>query len=270
MDYLAQLNAFADYSTENLRPNEFCVYMNLLFVNNKLHWKEWFSITCDRLSVMTGISPRTISEILNGLRQKGYIEIMKYPGKRINKYRIIPLYGEVASGYPADKLPKTCRNVADKLPKTCRKPAAVIRQEETRIDKSKSNNTDLLTNSTYEDERKLTPAEERVRGAFECHFHLLTKLEDLDALKAYTGDYGDSMVVWAIERVSEKVQDSTKRQRLSPRYLLPVLQEESAKSAMQAKPVYDRSSPQGPDNRPPDVPLHWVWNGCGWEEPFVE
>ena len=269
MDYLAQLNAFADYSTENLRPNEFCVYMNLLFVNNRLHWKEWFSVTCDRLSVLTGISPRTISEILNGLRQKGYIEIMKYPGKRANAYRIIPLYGEVASDYPADKLPKSCRNVADKLPKSCRNVAAVIRQEETRKDKSKSNNTDLLTNGTHERQAELSPAEERVKSAFECHFHLLTKLEDLDALKAYTGDYGDSTVLWAIERVSERVQDNSKRQRLSPRYLLPVLKE-SAKSAMQVKTAYDRRRPQGPDNRPPDVPPHWVWNGCGWEEPFVE
>ena len=111
-----------------------------------------------------------------------------------------------------------------------------------------------------------------MRSAFETHFRPITKLEELDTLRAFAGDYGSRLVVWAIERVSERVQDASKRRRISPRYLLPLLQEESAKKApatVPLKPAYDPGRPEGPDNRPPHIPPNWVWTGCGWEEPFV-
>lgn len=228
MDYLAQLNAFADCSVEILRPNEFCVYMNMLFLNNKLHWKEWFSVTCERLSVMTGINARTISEIVNSLSQKGYIEIRKNPGKRPNSYRIIPLYGENFAGNPAEKLPKTCQKPADNLPKTCEKDRPIVRREESKREEGSTTVTDLLTNSPSEEWGGLTPAEKKVKSAFEGTFHPLTKLEDLDALRAYTGDYGAIAVTDAIAKADKSVKDQGRRLRLSPRYLLTILQDKGS------------------------------------------
>ena len=94
MDYLAQLNAIADLSMENMTPNDFAVYMRMLFLNNTLHWKKWFSITYERLSHLTGISSKhTIATAINRLEQNGYIQIERLGNRRGNRYKIVPLYG---------------------------------------------------------------------------------------------------------------------------------------------------------------------------------
>ena len=63
-----------------------------------------------------------------------------------------------------------------------------------------------------------------MKSAFEGTFHPLTKMEDLDALCAYTGEYGSKQVLEAIKRAERSVKDAGKRLRLSPRYLLAILQ----------------------------------------------
>lgn len=40
-------------------------------------------------------------------------------------------------------------------------------------------------------------------------------------------------------------------------------------TALHAGSAFDRTKPEGPDNRPPHIPPNWVWTGCGWEEPFI-
>ena len=110
-----------------------------------------------------------------------------------------------------------------------------------------------MTNSSYEIQGGLTPAEAQVRSAFETTFHPLTQLEELESLRAYTGDYGSKAVLRAIEKASGSVKESIKRRNLSPRYLLSILQGgERARSAQE---------PQKHD------PL----KSCmAWAEPFIE
>ena len=212
MDYLAQLNAVADLSMENMTPNDFAVYMRMLFLNNTLHWKEWFSVTYERLERMTGISSKhTIATAINRLEQNGYIQIERLGNRRGNMYKIVPLYG-------ANFAPKA----EQKRNNNGTKPAPLIRVDESKREESSSTATDLLTNSPSEEWGGLTPAEEKVKSAFEETFHPLTKLEDLDA--AYTGEYGSKQVLEAIKRAERSVKDAGKRLRLSPRYLLAILQ----------------------------------------------
>ncbi|MBO6290979.1 MAG: hypothetical protein J6N51_01785, partial [Selenomonas sp.] len=73
---------------------------------------------------------------------------------------------------------------------------------------------------------------EQVKSAFENTFHPLTKLEDLDMLKAYVGDYGAKSVIRAINAASKSKSNSSDRARLSPRYLLPILQREDEEQSV--------------------------------------
>lgn len=229
MDYLAQLNAIADLSMENMTPNDFAVYMRMLFLNNTLHWKEWFSVTYERLERMTGISSKhTIATAINRLEQNGYIQIERLGNRRGNRYKIVPLYGANFAPKAEQKGNNNGTKAEQKGNNSGTKPAPLVRVDESKREESSTTATDLLTNSPSEEWGGLTPAEEKVKSAFEGTFHPLTKLEDLDALRAYTGDYGAIAVTDAIAKADKSVKDQGRRLRLSPRYLLTILQDKGS------------------------------------------
>ena len=222
MDYLSQLNAVADLSVENMTPNDFAVYMRMLFFNNTLHWKEWFSITYERLCHLTGInSKHTIATALNSLEQNGYIQVKRLGKRQGNKYKIVPLYSFDYALKAEQKRNINGTKGEQKRNEGGTKPAPLIKREESKREKS-STTSDFLTNSSYEIQGGLTPAEEQVRSAFEDTFHPLTKLEELESLRALTGDYGAKSVLRAMRSVAERM-DVAKKQRLSPKYFLPML-----------------------------------------------
>ena len=275
---LSQLRTFFRRKCGELLPNDVAVYMELFWINNDKDWVEWFAAPLSYLSVMTGIRSRnTIAQTLNRLEQRGFIKIRRGKTRQPNQYSIVDLCPAISSNFEritGQRQDKDRTKTGQKQDKDGTITVHSNRVDKSREEESSTNapDSDLLTNDNHEGQGELTPAEQQVRSAFETHFRPITKLEELDALRAFTGDYGSRLVVWAIERVSERVQDASKRRRISPRYLLPLLQEESAKKAPAAvplKPAYDPGRPEGPDNRPPHIPPNWVWTGCGWEEPFV-
>lgn len=224
MDYLSQLNAVADLSVENMTPNDFAVYMRMLFFNNTLHWKEWFSITYERLCHLTGInSKHTIATALNSLEQNGYIEVKRLGKRQGNKYKIVPLYSSDYALKAEQKRNINGTKTEQKRNKNGTKAEPLIRLDKTRLDETTISSSDYLTNIEGENQGNLTPAEEKAKAAFEQTFHPLTKLKELDALKAYVGDYGVKSVLWAIEEAGKSKQDTGDRVRLSPKYLLPIL-----------------------------------------------
>ena len=252
MDYLSQLNAVADLSVENMTPNDFAVYMRMLFFNNTLHWKEWFSITYERLCHLTGInSKHTIATALNSLEQNGYIQVKRLGKRQGNKYKIVPLYSSDYALKAEQKRNINGTKTEQKGNEGGTKPAPLIKREESKREKS-STTSDFLTNSSYEIQGGLTPAEEQVRSAFESTFHPLTKLEELDILRALAGDYGSKAVLKAIEKASGSVKENIKRRNLSPRYLLSILQDGEWQQSAQEQ------------SRAPSK------LGLVWAEPFIE
>ena len=69
----------------------------------------------------------------------------------------------------------------------------------------------------------LPPAIDEIKQAFEKSFHPIFKATELDALSAYIDDYGRMGVLKAIETASKR--KSLNKATLSPRYLLPILQQ---------------------------------------------
>ena len=97
--------------------------------------------------------------------------------------------------------------------------------------------TNTNTNSSVDmsSGEKLTTAEEKAKSEFESKFHALTKLDELETIKAYVGDYGVKSVLRAIDAASKSKVEPWDRTRLSPKYLLPILQREDEKASSPSK-----------------------------------
>ena len=223
MNPLSQLCAFNRKKVGDLGANEIAVYLQLFMINNDNNWQEWFSAPRGLLSAMTGISSsNTIARAINHLEQNGYIKVKRGKTKQPNLYSLVPLLcgnSNIDGTITEQKRNNNGTKTEQKENKNGTKTGHIKRIDKSRVDNS-------LTDAYAPDSlpEKLTPAEEEVKSAFEGTFHLLTRVEDLDALRAYTGDYGSKQVLEAIKRADKSVKDAGKRVRLSPRYLLAILQ----------------------------------------------
>jgi hypothetical protein len=90
MNYLKQLNLFNELKMQNpVSANAQCLYINLLHVNNRNHWKEEFSISNSYMMALTCLSRQALDRARNELKQKGYIEYTKGSGNQPGTYLIV-------------------------------------------------------------------------------------------------------------------------------------------------------------------------------------
>ena len=65
-------------SVEGMNAGEQLVYFNLLWLNNVLRWKEWFTCSDRQLQELTTIkNKQAITSAKNSLKQKGWIDFKK-------------------------------------------------------------------------------------------------------------------------------------------------------------------------------------------------
>jgi hypothetical protein len=230
IQFMTVLKAYTDSSVE-LSVTEQVLWFRLFLINNKAGWAEWFGATNRRLLLETGIkSEKTLIAARNALKQKGFIDFVAGKKGQPTKYTVMVTVKNTVNGT------NTVTSTVNPTVKTTVNPTVKTTdikdyRQETRDYSSKP---DLLT---FE-KPGLSPAEEQVKSAFENTFHPLTKLEDLDMLKAYVGGYGAKSVIRAINAASKSKSNSSDRVRLSPRYLLPILQrEDEEQSAPTAETV---------------------------------
>lgn len=90
MNYLRQLNAFNELKMTNpVSANAQCLYLNLLHVNNRNHWKEEFSVSNSYMMALTCLSRQALDRARNELKQKGFIEYTKGAGSQAGTYLIV-------------------------------------------------------------------------------------------------------------------------------------------------------------------------------------
>ena len=88
MNYIAEINAFWDLVAINpLSTGQVSLYFALLHINNKSNWTEWFTVSNQVLSILTGLSRSGISKARNELKQRGIIEF-KERGTKATAYKI--------------------------------------------------------------------------------------------------------------------------------------------------------------------------------------
>jgi len=207
MDYLAQLNAFAEYtSVETIPVNAFAVYMRMLFLNNRLRWQEWFSVTYERLCAETGInSKHTIMTAVNVLEQKKFIAVQRGKKKQPNLYKIVPLYGanfapqtEQKSVYGANFDTKAEQKgntngteTEQKGNKSGTQPAPIIRHrqdEEKDVDDPRATTTANFSSAVK---------------FFDDNFHAITPHE-FDVLGSLVDDFGEEKTLRAMTLAVER------------------------------------------------------------------
>ena len=90
MNYLKQLNTFNELKMTNpVSANAQCLYLNLLHVNNRNHWKEEFSVSNSYMMALTSLSRQSLDRARNELKQKGFIEYTKGSGNQAGMYLIV-------------------------------------------------------------------------------------------------------------------------------------------------------------------------------------
>lgn len=91
MNYLTQIIKFCELQLINpVSANAQCLYIQLLYVNNKCGWIEEFSVANSTICSLTSLSRTALDRSRNELIQKGYLNYKKSARKnQAGKYSIV-------------------------------------------------------------------------------------------------------------------------------------------------------------------------------------
>ncbi len=89
LNYIAEINAFYDeISVEPLSSGQQALWHALMHLNNKLAWREWFTVANKTLELYTCLDRKTILRAREKLIERGFIDV-KLNGKKATSYKII-------------------------------------------------------------------------------------------------------------------------------------------------------------------------------------
>ena len=91
MNYLSEILAFHDFRlTNELSTSQSLLWYELMYINNKCAWAEWFSAPNQVLELYTGLSRQGITIARNVLKQKGLIDF-RTNGTKSTQYKMISM-----------------------------------------------------------------------------------------------------------------------------------------------------------------------------------
>ena len=89
LNYIAEINAFYDeISVEPLSSGQQALWHALMHLNNRLAWREWFTVANKTLELYTCLDRKTILRAREKLVERGFIDV-KLNGKKATSYKII-------------------------------------------------------------------------------------------------------------------------------------------------------------------------------------
>lgn len=185
---------------------------------------------------MLQVSERQIRRLLMSLEEKGAISrriIYKEGTKEVDRRYLKAIPPEPFDTTPPDINVTTPGDTHVPTPPDNNVPTPP--DNNVRYTNTYITNTNTNSSVDMSSREKLNPAEEKAKLEFESKFHALTKLDELETIKAYVGDYGVKSVLRAIDAASKSKVESWDRARLSPKYLLPILQREDEKASSPSK-----------------------------------
>ena len=88
MDYITEIKAFYNFlGVKSLSTGQIALWHALMYINNIVGWKEWFSVENSRIEFYSGLSRSGILKARNELKQLGLIDF-QLNGKRATSYKI--------------------------------------------------------------------------------------------------------------------------------------------------------------------------------------
>jgi hypothetical protein len=91
MSYISEINSFWDLTSTNpLSTGQVALWFALMHINNRCNWTEWFQVSNQVLSVLTGMSRSGILKARNELKQRGLIDF-KERGTKATSYKMFTI-----------------------------------------------------------------------------------------------------------------------------------------------------------------------------------
>lgn len=91
MNYLTEIKEFYNWLEENPSGSSvIALWHALMYTNNKLMWKESFTVPIKILESRTGLKKNAIYKARNKLKQHGLIDFKERGGNQCSVYTIIP------------------------------------------------------------------------------------------------------------------------------------------------------------------------------------
>lgn len=181
MNYIKQLNEFHfKIDLEPISVNARSLWYTLTDINNKLGWREEFTVAASKLSEKAGLSDSSFKRARKELEENGFMQVTSRSGNRAALYRMTCLYENVRhKTYDLDQ--QQAQNVDHKLDG---KVAPLIKQKH----EIKQNHTTTTTDAI---------------AFFQDNFGVMTPYVANDIIHWVT-DLGEPLVLHAMKRALEQ------------------------------------------------------------------
>lgn len=137
MNYIAEILGFHDFMlSNNLTTAQIALWYELMYINNKCAWQEWFQAPNQTLELYTGLSRQGVAKARNILKQKGLIDF-KSNGTKATLYKLVSI------SYCLQGSLQECLQdrLQDRLQECLPKCSTLNKQNKTKQNNNKYNNT---------------------------------------------------------------------------------------------------------------------------------
>ncbi|UJL46278.1 DnaD domain protein [Virgibacillus sp. NKC19-16] len=191
MNYLKQINAFhLKIDLEPISVNARSLWFTLMDINNRLGWKEDFTVAVSTLIAKAGLAETPLRRARKELEDNGFIHVTSGSGNKAAAYRMVCLY----------------ENKADNLNgKTEVKKEDTVQQEQTTADNLEDKVEGIPTpffKHKQKNKQKKTNTTDAARF-YQENFGVITAYVADDLLN-WTNDVGDALVLEALKRALER------------------------------------------------------------------
>ncbi|AIF45706.1 DnaD domain-containing protein [Virgibacillus sp. SK37] len=98
MNYIKQMNAFhSKIDLEPISVQARSLWLTLIDINNKLIWRETFTVAASKLQDKAGLSVSSFKRARIELEENGFIQVTSRGGNQAAVYHVVQLYADAAS-----------------------------------------------------------------------------------------------------------------------------------------------------------------------------
>jgi hypothetical protein len=190
MSYISEINSFWDLTSTNpLSTGQVALWFALMHINNRCNWTEWFQVSNQVLSVLTGMSRSGILKARNELKQRGLIDF-KERGTKATSYKMLTIANSTQVSTQVGTQDGTQVSTQDGVQKsnTLNRHRQRLRQDKKDTDVSK---------------KVSTPDPEKVKHRHGEYKHVALTDGELQRLVA---DFGEPLALDAIRYLDEYVE----------------------------------------------------------------
>lgn len=151
MTCLNEILAFHTFAQiKSLSAGQIALWYALMYINNKCHWQEWFTVASKTLESGCGLTREGIKRARNALKQLGLIDFKSSTGGKATAYKMIFLSDNTQGSTQDSTQGSTQGSTQDSTQDSTKGCTPLNRQDKNRQDKKR--NTPSLSPSREENQ----------------------------------------------------------------------------------------------------------------------